>query len=145
MGRRLLLALGVLELLAPRRIVEPAERLAFENADEARLRRWTIPMARLEGLLFCWLVLRGGRIRQSTSVRSLLFLIGVPALLTPHRVLDGALAISYRNADEIVLKPWVTTLTRIVGLVYLLIAFGSGSGGDHEESVATTTADTPSE
>lgn len=123
MWRTLLAGFGALELLAPDRIVTRGERLAFENPEAARLRAWTLPMVRLEGVAAVWLALRWER--ALPGLRPILALGGVPAALAPRGVLAAALAVAYENPDEIEVKPWLLPATRLLGAVYLAVALFS--------------------
>ncbi|MFU8867560.1 hypothetical protein [Natronococcus sp.] len=124
MLRPLLLAFAALEILAPDRLVARGERLAFENPDVARLRAWTLPLARLEGLAVVWLV------RNWTTawpgVKPLFAVLGLPALLQPRAFLNVALATAYENPDAIEPKPWVVPFTRVLGACYLVVALWPG-------------------
>lgn len=132
--RRLSLALAAaVELMVPDRIVAGGEWLAFENPETARLRGWTLPMARLEGLAALWLAWRWDA--AWPGVRPLFGVIGLPALLTPEAFLDVALRTAYENSEEIELRSWVVPFTRLLGLCYVLVAvWPRGSGGDGDGS-----------
>ncbi|MFC4543880.1 hypothetical protein ACFO5R_18295 [Halosolutus amylolyticus] len=121
--RRSLLALAVfavIEIAVPDRIVSRAERLAFENPESARLRAWTLPMARIEGLIALWLAWKWDQ--AWPGLRPLFGTVGLPALVLPDPVLDAAIRTAYQNADEIRPKPWVRPATRLLGLCYVLVA-----------------------
>ena len=120
MLRPLLLAFAVLEILAPDRIVARGERLAFENPESGRLRPWTLPLARLEGVAAIWLV----RNRETAwpGIKPLFAVLGLPALLQPRAFLNVALATAYENPEDIELKPWVVPFTRALGACYLVVA-----------------------
>ncbi|GAB7019061.1 hypothetical protein [Halostagnicola bangensis] len=133
MKRLLLVAVSLLEIAFPDRIVASAERLAFDNPGEGQLQPWTIPMARLEGLLFCWLVLTGRA--KAPAVSRTVGIIGVPAFLFPRRFVTLALGMAYENPDELELKPWVVPATRLLGVCYVAIALFSG------RAKASSTAD----
>lgn len=111
---------GLFELAFPRKVVEFGEALAFENPGESELRSWIIPAARAEGVAFLALMLRGGR--SYSEAAPVLGLIGMPALLEPRRFVAAAMRISYRDSERIRLKSWVVPFTRLLGLVYLLVA-----------------------
>lgn len=129
MLRPLLIGFGLLETLAPERIVEPAERLAFENPDAGVLRSWTIPMARLEGLVFLWLLVRTDR--GLSDLRLPLGVFGFAMALSPRTTLEFWLDVAYENADDLETKSWVLPATRLIGVVYLVLG------------LAATRADTP--
>lgn len=120
MKRTLATAVGLVQLLAPNAIVGPAERLAFENPEAGRLRRWTIPVARLEGLLFIWLGTRDGRV--SRRLRAALFALGFAMALAPRTAVESGLELSYENAEDLELKPWVVPTTRLLGVCYAVLA-----------------------
>lgn len=121
MGKKIFIVLGVIEFLFARRIVQYAEFVAFENPGQVPLRSWTIPMARLEGMLF---VLLGTRKEVALRIlRPLLLLIGLVAFLKPRALLDASLDLCYTDADSIQPKPWVQPLTRAVGVFYLILAY----------------------
>ena len=135
MMRTLVVAVGLLEALFPDRLVSRAERVAFENPDDARLRPWTIPMARLEGLAFAWIGLYDGV--RSESVVRLLGPLGVLMCLFPRQALAFGLAVAYENPGEIEPKPWVGHATRGIGACYVVLALFSrraAEGPQVEES-----------
>ncbi|AEM58379.1 hypothetical protein HISP_14225 [Haloarcula hispanica N601] len=59
--RVILLALGVIELLRPRKVVDFWMGLAATNGDEIDLRPWVYSAARVEGALLVLWVLRRSR------------------------------------------------------------------------------------
>ncbi|MDT3433702.1 hypothetical protein [Haloarcula sp. 1CSR25-25] len=59
--RLVLLALGVLELLRPRKVVDFWMGLAATNGDEIDLRPWVYSAARVEGALLVLWALRRSR------------------------------------------------------------------------------------
>ncbi|MFC7232053.1 hypothetical protein ACFQMM_21115 [Saliphagus sp. GCM10025308] len=124
MWRAIVLGFSVVETLFPDRIIAWGERRAFENPDAGELRTWTIPMARLEGVLFAWLALRERE--RAPSVGPALAVLGVPALLAPERFVRTALELAYQNPDALELKPWVVPLTRAIGLCYVVLGTVAG-------------------
>jgi len=122
MLRRLLTAIGFLLLTAPRGVVETVEPLAFENPDDARLRGWTLPMARLEGLVS---VLLARRESDGAGLTPVLGLLGAPMVVAPRRYLDWGLSVAYENPADIRVKSWVLPVTRAIGVVYVLAALKS--------------------
>lgn len=138
MRQKILIAFGLLEFAAPEWIIPWGEQLAFENPGTGVLRPWTLPMARLEGLLFCWLA-ASGRAR-SPVIGKLLGVVGLPALLFPKTFLSGALGMAYENPDDIEVKPWVVPFTRVLGAVYLAVALFSrrATGSEDERSRANS-------
>lgn len=119
MSKLPILLFGFVELAFPRKIVEFGETLAFENPGESELRSRTMPAARVEGVAFLALVLRGER--SYSDVAPLLGLIGIPAVLVPKRFVAAAMQISYRDSERIRLKSWVVPFTRFLGLVYMFV------------------------
>ena len=111
--------IGLVMVSIPRRIVETAETLAFENPEDAILRGWTIPMARLEGIGYLLLV---RRTRFLSSVVGVIFgLFGSAAVVAPHRYLNFGLWLAYENPDDITVKSWVIPATRVLGLTALVL------------------------
>ncbi|QSG03736.1 hypothetical protein [Natranaeroarchaeum sulfidigenes] len=130
MARRLLALVGVIELLVPGRVIEAAERIALENPDDTELRAWTIPMARLEALVWLLLARRGdphGRVRKLFA-----FLCG-PAALVPRRYVDVGARLVYTDPDRCEWKPWVVPATRVFGILCILLALSTRGETDGEE------------
>ncbi|ELY97996.1 hypothetical protein [Natrialba asiatica] len=121
--RAFAITLGLLEVVAPNRIIASAERLAFENPETGRLRRWTVPIARLEGTLFVWLAARAEG--PPAIARPLAAALGAAMALFPRSALEFGLAISYENAAELEVNSWVVPLTRVLGACYLVAALGA--------------------
>ncbi|WP_222915456.1 hypothetical protein [Natrinema sp. SYSU A 869] len=118
MRRVLVVGIGLLELLAPRRVIRFGERLAFANPDAGRLRSWTVPIARLEGIAFVWLVSR--KAGPPAGSKTVLATAGFVLALVPRTVVETACHLAYENADELEVKRWVVPLTRLLGAVYLI-------------------------
>lgn len=133
MLRPVLVVVGLLETLVPNRIVESAERIAFENPDDGRLRAWTIPMARLEGLVFVWLAATGRL--GSPVVRRTLFGCGILMATFPRRAVEFGLDLAYENPDELEVKPWVKPVTRGLGVISLVLVLFVGRADAPEESI----------
>ena len=124
MLRKLLLALGVVEIVAPRPVIAACERIGLENPEDAELRPWAIELARLEGLLVVWLLLRG---RERAPVASAaLALGGLVAVVVPRPVIRVSQAIAYENPTELELRPWVEPAARLLGVCYLMVVVSSG-------------------
>ena len=117
MLRSLFALVGASMIAVPRRVIAAAETLAFENPEDARLRPWTIPMGRAEGVLYLLLARRSG---PPAAVGSALGLLAGFAALSPRKYLDFGLGLAYENPDEIVVRSWVLPLTRAIGLAWLL-------------------------
>ncbi|WP_339105426.1 hypothetical protein [Haloterrigena salinisoli] len=126
MRRYLTLGLGLLMVLAPNRIVEPAERLAFENPEDGRLRPWTLPIGRLEGLLVVWVVVR--RPDGITALERPLAGLGIALALAPRTSLRLGLRTAYANPTALEVKPWVVPATRLLGAWYLAVGLFAGRG-----------------
>ncbi|WP_435156749.1 hypothetical protein [Haladaptatus sp. DFWS20] len=118
MLERLLVAFGLIEIFAPDKLVERSESVAFENMGDCTLKSWALSAVRVEGVTFVVLGLRG----RSSTFRRWLGLLGLPALLMPRQYLAFSTNIAYENAAECEWKPWVVPLTRLLGLVYVLIS-----------------------
>lgn len=126
MLRMLLSVIGMAMVWIPRRIIETAESVAFENPEDASLRGWTIPMARLEGIVYLLLV---RRTRFLSGIIGLVIgLFGSAAVVSPRRYLDFGLSLAYENPDDITVKPWVIPLTRVLGLVAVMLTMVSLRG-----------------
>ncbi|MFP9192171.1 hypothetical protein [Natronosalvus vescus] len=115
MLRTLLAVIALLMVSIPRRIVKTAETVAFENPEDAILRGWTIPMARLEGIGYLLLLVR--RTGFLSGVVGVVFgLLGSAAAVVPRQYLDFGLSLAYKNPDDITVKSWVIPMTRILGI-----------------------------
>lgn len=124
MKRVLALGFSLFLVVAPRRIVDPAERLAFENPEVGRFRPWTLPMARLEGLAFGWLLVRGAD--RPDVLRRALALLGLAMALAPRPALAFGLEVAYENPGDLEVKSWVAPATRLLGVVYVVIGLVAG-------------------
>ncbi|RQH00895.1 hypothetical protein [Natrarchaeobius oligotrophus] len=123
MLRTLLIGFCVLETVAPRRIVEACEPLAFANPADGRLRPWTIPIARLEGIAFTLVLVRGTNPR---GLRIPLAGVGLVMALAPQRTVATALEAAYENADDLELRSWVVPATSLLGALYVTVALLAG-------------------
>ncbi|SEH17599.1 hypothetical protein SAMN04487967_3280 [Natronorubrum sediminis] len=137
MRRLLVLAAGLFVAVAPKPFVETVERLAFENADVGHRRPWTVPMARLKGLVFCLLL-----VRSPTNIRALsgaLAALGFVLAVLPRRALEVGLRVAYENPDDLEVKPWVLPIARVLGASYVAVAaFSRRAGTSENESVDST-------
>ncbi|MFW6265844.1 MAG: hypothetical protein ACOC2A_03605 [Halanaeroarchaeum sp.] len=113
---------GLVEFLVPGWFIGVWERVAFRNSGDARRRRGVTQLARLEGLTVLW-VFRDGESRPTGS-REIIGALGLPMLLVPGKMLDVALRVMYANAADIEVRGWVTSATRVLGLLYVLAALG---------------------
>lgn len=131
MRRYRTLGLGLLVALAPNRIVEPAERLAFENPEDGRLRPWTLPIGRLEGLLVVWLV--GRRPDRIPALERSLAGLGIVLALAPRTALRLGLRTAYENPTALEVRPWVVPATRLLGACYLAVGLFAGRGATPDD------------
>ncbi|THE66611.1 hypothetical protein D8Y22_00305 [Salinadaptatus halalkaliphilus] len=143
MLRPLLIAFGLLEVAKPKPVIEACERIGLatpENADRRPLVLWG---ARVEGVLFVWLLAR--RESGSRLVSGLLGVAGVVIVLVPQPIIQLSQSLVYTNADDLELKPWVTPAARLLGGVYLLVVGLSMRSTDDERgaSVDGTGTDAP--
>ncbi|EFW91326.1 hypothetical protein ZOD2009_14496 [Haladaptatus paucihalophilus DX253] len=120
MFRTILSVIGLIELLSPEALIERAERLALDNPDDCELQSWIVPIARVEGLAFVTLVWRSDA--SYSRLKRFLGVIGVLALMYPHAYVDYGSELVYVDAAECEWKSWVYPWTRIVGLLYVLVA-----------------------
>ena len=59
MLRFLIAVVGLVQLIAPEKVVTMYTRLAFEGPEAFTVRQWVVPAMRLEGLLLLWLAVNG--------------------------------------------------------------------------------------
>lgn len=123
MLRAVVSAIGLLMISIPRRIVDTAERLAFEDPETATLRGGTISIARLEGIGYLLLVRRTGFLSGVLGV--IVGLVGSAAAVAPRRYLEFGLALAYENPEDITVKSWVLPWTRVLGLSALVLTIAS--------------------
>ncbi|WP_049979822.1 hypothetical protein [Halolamina rubra] len=119
MLRKLYSVICAAELLAPRRLIDAAERVALEDPAVSERRSWVVPGARLEGLLFLVMLWRSDR--SYSRFKKLLGAAGLIVLLRPRAYVDYGTKASYRDASTVEWRPWVYTGARLVGLLYVLI------------------------
>lgn len=119
MLRKILTAIGLVEVLSPEALIDAAEGIALENPDECEIKSWMVPVARGEGLLYLFLAWRSAP--SYASFKKFLSVIGVLALLYPRVFVDYSARIAYQDAASCQWKPWVYPVTRLVGLIYVLI------------------------
>lgn len=137
MLRQLLIGFGLVEIVVPRPIIAACERIGLENPEESQLRSRALVLARLEGLLFVWALVRG---RQgSTLARKVLAVAGVAAALVPRPLIRFSQTFAYENATDLELKPWVVPAARLLGALYLLVAFLSARVATETRDRETTT------
>ncbi|QIO25285.1 hypothetical protein [Haloarcula sp. JP-L23] len=120
MLRKVLTVVGAVEVLAPGTLLESAERIALENSGECDWRSWVVPSARLEGVIILWLVWRSEE--SYSAFKRFLGLIGLLALFFPRTYVEYGSDLAYTEPTSPEWKPWVYTGTRVVGLLYVIIA-----------------------
>lgn len=119
MRRKLFTAICTVELLAPRGLIDAAERVPLENPDESQLWRWVPPGARLEGLTFLTMLWHSDR--PYSQLRKFLGAIGLLAFLRPRAYVNYGGKATYTDASGLEWRPWVYAGTRLVGLCYVLV------------------------
>ncbi|WP_440008974.1 hypothetical protein [Halomicrococcus sp. SG-WS-1] len=120
MFRKILSMISISELLAPEALINVAEQIALDNPDDCELEPWVVPGARGEGLLFLVLMWRNDT--SYSAFKKFLGVIGILALLYPRSYVDYGAELAYTDASKCEWKPWVYVGTRLVGLVYVLLA-----------------------
>jgi hypothetical protein len=120
MLRLLLSAIGLTELLSPNTLIDRTEQLAFDNPDDCELRSWVVPGARIEGLLILVFMWRSDR--SYSSLKQFLGVIGLLALVFPRAYVDYGSQLAYTDTSDCRWKPWVYVGTRLIGVLYVLIA-----------------------
>ena len=143
MLRTLLLGFGLVEIVTPRPVIEACERIGLRNPGTARRRPLALTGARLEGLTFIWLLLRGRE--GSTLISALLGLAGLILVLIPRPIIRLSQHLVYANTDDLELRLWVVPAARLLGVLYLTVLLLSRSAGTERTAEAdgdtnTTTA-----
>jgi hypothetical protein len=121
MLRQLLIAFGAFEVVAPRPVIDACERIGLMNPDEANLRSFAPTIARLEGLVFIWVLVRERGVAPYLS--RLLAATGLLAILYPKPLIRVSQDFAYENTRELELRPWVVPAARALGLLYVLVAY----------------------
>ncbi|MXV61576.1 hypothetical protein GS429_05750 [Natronorubrum sp. JWXQ-INN-674] len=142
MLRKLLIGFGCVEIVRPQPVIDMCERIGLENPDEAQLRPQALLGARLEGLIFVWLLVRGRT--GSTVVSTLLGLAGIALVLLPQPIIELSQRLVYENTDELELKPWIEPAARALGGLYLLVVVLS-KRSDEPDGAASAKSATSSE
>lgn len=124
MFRLLVIAASLLHVVAPGRIVDAAERVAFENPGAGQLRPWTLPMARLEGLAVGVLAARRGDVPEPFTVP--IALLGFMLAAIPRRLLAFGLGIAYENPGDLEVRSWVVPAARLLGVLYVVLGLFTG-------------------
>lgn len=129
MLRKVLIAVGLIEIAIPERFIESAERVALEDPDGCERKSWVVPAGRLEGVLFLAIASRGSV--SYTAFKKLLGVIGLVASAYPTAFVDLASGIAYVDPERCTWRSWCYSLTRLLGVVYVAIAvrelWGEGS------------------
>lgn len=120
MLRSIFSAIGLAEAVAPKTLIDAAEATALENPADCELRRWVVPGARIEGLLLLLLTWRSDR--TYAALKRFLGLVGLLALLFPRSYLEFGASLAYTEKSTPDWHGWVYPGTRIIGLLYVLVA-----------------------
>lgn len=139
MVRKLLILFGIVEIIAPKPIIDACERIGLENPERAQLRPRANFLARLEGALFVWLLVRGRK--QSPLASTVLGAIGLLAVLYPGPLIRFSQSFAYENAAELELRPWVSPAARLLGALYLTVVFLSGTENEPDDSTLSSDLD----
>ena len=134
MIRTLFIVFGLIEVVAPRPVIDACERIGLENPEEARLRRGAGLLARLEGALLVWLLVRGRQ--QSPLASTLLGAAGLLAVVYPDPLIRFSQSFAYENPDELELRPWVRPAARLLGVLYLVAVFVAGTDEDADSTAS---------
>ncbi|WP_439026882.1 hypothetical protein [Haloarchaeobius sp. DT45] len=67
MFRTVMFVLGLIEFLFPRQLTNFWTRMAYHTPDEFEVRPWVVKAARIEGLVFVLLALKGAMAHRSKS------------------------------------------------------------------------------
>ncbi|WP_049907186.1 hypothetical protein [Halovivax asiaticus] len=118
-ARTVLIAFGLVEIVAPQPVIDACERIGLENPGDGRLRSEVLALARLEGALFVWELRRGRRRTPVTS--GALTIAGLLAVLAPRPLIRFSQSFAYENPHELKLKSWVVPATRALGVLYLAV------------------------
>ncbi|WP_408960000.1 hypothetical protein [Natrinema sp. 74] len=127
MLRNLLIGFGLVEIVKPEPIIGACERIGLRNPSSTQRRPLALTGARLEGLVFVWLLVRGRK--GSTLVSGLLGLAGLVLVLLPRPMITLSQHLVYANTDDLELQPWVVPAARLLGVLYLTVTLLSRSTG----------------
>lgn len=130
MLRKLLIGFGLFEIVKPEPVIGMCERIGLRNPGETQRRPLALAGARLEGLIFVWLLVRGRK--GSTLVTALLGLAGLSLVLVPQPIIELSQHLVYANTDDLELQPWVKPAARLLGVLYLTVTLLSRSTGGEE-------------
>ena len=130
MFRKLLVLSGLVELFAPEGLIGVVHRIACESPDECELESWVVPAARVEGLCYLYMGVRGER--SYRTFKRFLGTVGLFALFAPRASIRSVTKLAYADPERCEWKPWVYPLTRLFGAVYVLLALDTFSGRERE-------------
>lgn len=125
MIRKLLMLFGLIEVVAPKPILEACQRIAFKNPENAHLHSRVNRLTRLEGASFIWLLLRGKE--RSPLLSRLVEAAGALMVVYPSPLIRVGQSFACKNPSELELQPWVAPAARLLGLLYLAVVFLSKS------------------
>ncbi|WP_254762415.1 hypothetical protein [Natrinema marinum] len=128
MLRKLLVGFGLVEIVKPEPIIGACERIGLRNPESVKRRPLAQSGARLEGLVFVWLLVRGRK--GSTLVSGLLGLAGLALVMLPRPMITLSQHLVYTNTDDLELQPWVVPAARLLGVLYLTVTLLSRSTGE---------------
>jgi len=131
MLRKLLILFGLIEIVAPKPVIDACERIGLENPDEATLRPGAAVLARLEGVIFVWVLVRGRE--ESPILSKLLAIAGAVAVIYPKPLIRASQSFAYQNSTELRLRRWVQPAARLLGVLYLTVFFLSGANNENTD------------
>lgn len=140
MLRKLLIGFGIFEAMAPRPVIDMCEQIGLANPEEAQRRSRALALARLEGLLFVWLLV--GDRERTPLASTLLGTLGAVAALSPRPLIRVSQWFAYENSTELELNDWVEPATRLLGGLYLVVAVLSRNDRSADEPASTAGTDT---
>jgi hypothetical protein len=138
MLRTLLIGFGLVEIVAPEPVIRACERIGLDNPDETERRPLALWGARLEGVVFVWLLARGRK--GSRPVRGLLGAAGLVLMVLPRPIIELSQGLVYANTDELEPRSWVVPAARLLGVLYLTVTLLSGRGDDGEATAERAAA-----
>lgn len=94
-----------------------------------------MPIARLEGVPFAWLLLRERRL--SRPLRAALVTLGTAMAMLPRTAVESGPTLAYENAADLELKSWVVPVTRLLGAGYLAAGLFAGRARSDEPADGT--------
>lgn len=132
MIRKLFMLFGLVEAIAPDPVLGACQRIAFKNPGKAKLHSRANRLARIEGATLAWLLFRG---RERSPVVSRMFeAAGALMVVYPSPLIRSGQSFACENPSELELQPWVTPAVRLLGVLYLVVVFVSGSERESESA-----------